>query len=80
MAVRGDALPRLDPSQAYQLWALTDAGEARSLGLMEYDDGGVAVADDIDFDMDGARAVAITIEPAGGSEQPTSDPVYVAET
>jgi len=76
-AVVGEGLPRLDASQVYQLWSLSAEGEATSLGLMRYDDAGVAVAD-VSFDPEGSTAVAITIEPAGGSEQPTSAPVYSA--
>lgn len=79
MSVYGDALPRLDVSQQYQLWSLSEEGEATSLGLMEYDDTGAAVAT-VALDLDDTTAVAITIEPAGGSPQPTSDPVYIAET
>ncbi|MBI5288716.1 MAG: anti-sigma factor [Chloroflexi bacterium] len=76
-SIVGEALPRLEPAKAYQLWSISTAGEATSLGLMEYDDAGVAVAD-VSFDPSGTTAVAITIERAGGVEQPTSAPVYSA--
>ena len=76
-AVVGESLPRLDASQVYQLWSISPAGEATSLGLMEYDDAGVAVAD-LSFDPQESTAIAITIEQAGGVEQPTSAPVYSA--
>ena len=32
----------------------------------------------VEFDAGDAVAIAVTVEPAGGSEQPTSDPVYTA--
>jgi anti-sigma-K factor RskA len=76
-AVVGEALPRLDAGKVYQLWSLSPEGEATSLGLMRYDDAGTPVAD-LSFDLDGSSAVAITVEPAGGSPQPTSAPVVSA--
>jgi anti-sigma-K factor RskA len=33
----------------------------------------------LDGDLAGAQAVAVTVEPEGGSESPTSDPLMVAE-
>lgn len=77
-SVVADALPRLDTAQVYQLWSLDESGQATSLGLMQYDDRGVANAD-ITLDGDNTRTVAITIEPAGGSDQPTTAPLYLAE-
>jgi|CXWL01.1.fsa_nt_gi anti-sigma-K factor RskA len=79
VAVVGESLPRLDAAQVYQLWALSSEGEATSLGLMEYDDKGVPTAN-VSFGGGDVTAVAITIEPAGGSEQPTSAPLYTART
>lgn len=79
-AIVGEALPRLDPSQAYQLWSLDELGIASSLGLMRYDASGVAVATvSLHEGAAGTDRVAITIEPAAGSEQPTSAPLYVAD-
>jgi anti-sigma-K factor RskA len=77
-AVIGESLPRLDASQTYQLWSLSPEGEATSLGLMDYDDAGVATSS-VDDIAAGSTAVAITIEPAGRSDQPTSAPLYIAE-
>jgi anti-sigma-K factor RskA len=79
MAVYGSALPRLDVSQQYQLWSLSEDGEPTSLGLMDYNDAGTAVAN-VALDLANTAAVAITIEPAGGSEQPSGPPVYVTGT
>ena len=78
-SVVGEALPRLDASQVYQLWALSSDGAATSLGLMHYDDEGVPNAN-VTLEGSDVSAVAITIEPAGGSEQPTSAPLYTART
>lgn len=76
--VVSDAMPRLDASQSYQLWSLSDTGEATSLGLIQYVDGGSASAD-VSFDAARTQRIAITIEPAGGSEQPTTQPLYIAD-
>lgn len=72
-----DGLPPLDPREStYQLWAIVD-GEAESLGLLGApDSGGVATTVKLD-DPDGL-VLAVTVEPAGGSQQPTSDPVVRA--
>jgi hypothetical protein len=34
----------------------------------------------VDVDEASAEVLAITVEPAGGSDQPTSEPVFTAET
>jgi hypothetical protein len=33
----------------------------------------------VPYDATDAEALAVTIEPAGGSAQPTTEPVYVVE-
>lgn len=63
--------------ETYQLWAVTD-GEAVSLGLLQPDasnSASMAFA----YDAQTADAFAMTVEPRGGSDQPTSEPVYMAE-
>lgn len=57
--------------QDYQLWFVDAEGSARSAGLIPRDDEQML----LDGDPAGAAAVGITLEPAGGSEQPTSDPL-----
>jgi anti-sigma-K factor RskA len=76
MAVVGDAFPLLDESQTYQLWAISDAGEATSLGLMLPEDG--VPRTEVAFTGEDAVSIAVTIEPAGGSDQPTTEPLYTA--
>jgi anti-sigma-K factor RskA len=73
-----EGVQRLDPSrQTYQMWSIT-GDDATSLGLMRGgDDGRASVA--VPFDASKADAFAITVEPAGGSAQPTAAPVYRAE-
>ena len=69
MAVETDDLPELGSGQVYQLWTLS-SGQAASAGLLEDPDAGAAMAM-----PDSGTAVAITIEPAGGSDQPTTEPI-----
>ncbi|WP_446035241.1 anti-sigma factor, partial [Streptomyces olivaceus] len=56
----------------YQLW-FDDHGTMRSAGLM--DPGSTSQAVLMEGAVDGAAGVGITVEPAGGSDQPTSDPI-----
>lgn len=76
--VVGDGLQVLDQSKnTYQLWEI-DGGTPKSIGLMQADAGGHAVAV-VPFDGARAHALAITIEPRGGSPQPTTDPIFIAK-
>jgi anti-sigma-K factor RskA len=67
-------VPSLPQAQVYQLWVMTAAGAARSAGLLTFSSSGSAVpvlADDVlPGDM-----LGITVEPAGGTAQPTTTPV-----
>ncbi|MFE1135954.1 anti-sigma factor domain-containing protein [Streptomyces mutabilis] len=58
--------------KVYQLW-FDDHGTMRPAGLMERDRTSQAVL--LEGAVDGAAGVGITVEPAGGSEQPTSTPI-----
>lgn len=66
-------VPALEPNANYQMWAIGPEG-AKSLGVM--------TADDIDEPttrlvkgIGGAESVALTVEPEGGSKQPTTKPL-----
>ncbi len=58
--------------KVYQLW-FDDHGTMRPAGLMDPGDTSQAVL--MEGAVDGAAGVGITVEPAGGSKQPTSDPI-----
>jgi anti-sigma-K factor RskA len=60
--------------KTYQLWLMTSDGKARSVGLMA---AGPATPVLIEG-LTGEAQVGMTIEPAGGSSQPTTVPVMVA--
>ncbi|MFJ4774702.1 anti-sigma factor domain-containing protein [Streptomyces uncialis] len=68
----GAGMPRPPAGKVYQLW-YDDGGTMRSAGLMEPARGDQAVL--LDGPLGGASGVGITVEPAGGSPGPTSDPV-----
>ena len=60
----------------YQLWAIGDEG-AQSRGLLTPSAEGTA-GDVVPWPAD-ATTFGMTVEPAGGSEQPTTDPVLLLE-
>ena len=69
-----DAAPA---GSVYELWLIDDDG-AHPAGLFDADDRGL-VAHAITGDVLQAAAIGVTVEPAGGSPQPTSDPIMVIE-
>ncbi|MFJ8944629.1 anti-sigma factor domain-containing protein [Streptomyces sp. NPDC102395] len=69
-AASGMAPPPRD--KVYQLW-FADGGKMRSAGLMNPGRSSQAVL--MEGAVDGASGIGITVEPAGGSKQPTSAPI-----
>lgn len=62
--------------RTYQLWWIDDAGSARSAGLVvPSSDGSVATV--LAGAPENAAHVGVTVEPAGGSTAPTTQPVLV---
>lgn len=75
----GDALPPLPEDRAYQLWLINDAGPV-SAGVLETTaDGRVIHLLSQVVTADRFSAVAISVEPAAGSEAPTTTPIVVGE-
>jgi anti-sigma-K factor RskA len=69
MAVDTRDLPELDEGQDYQLWAI-HGDQVVSVGVLE------DIGDGASMDLpEQDTTVALTIEPDGGSDQPTSDPI-----
>jgi anti-sigma factor RsiW len=68
-----DDLPALAEDKVYELWYAAEAGDLRPAGLLP----GTAEQPSrvLEGPLAGAVAVGITIEPAGGSRQPTTDPL-----
>lgn len=58
--------------RTYQLWVIRD-GAPEDAGTFDVSDGSVVL--EVEKSLEGAEAVAVTIEREGGSPQPTTDPV-----
>jgi anti-sigma-K factor RskA len=71
--VRPHGETQVPDDQVLQLWLIDDAG-AHSVGFLTDQP---VVVDAQEFD--GGALVGVTQEPAGGSEQPTMDPLAVVE-
>jgi len=70
-------LPAAPAGQTYQAWYLVD-GQANSAGLLTVGSDGYAVLSGIDGRED-AQQIALTIEPAGGVDTPSADPIVAGE-
>ena len=62
---------KLSDEQVYQAWNIVD-GQPQSMGI--YQEGVIQVSG-----FDAGNIFGVTIEPAGGSEQPTSTPIVIYE-
>ncbi|MCH8814463.1 MAG: anti-sigma factor [Chloroflexi bacterium] len=71
-----EGLEPLASDRAYQAWTISD-GVAESAGILSVENGKASVAFQLDPSV--VDSVAITIEPAGGSSRPTSDPILAAD-
>ncbi|CAA9494512.1 MAG: hypothetical protein AVDCRST_MAG12-2285 [uncultured Rubrobacteraceae bacterium] len=69
-------MPSIPDGRTGQVWVIRDEKPEPS-GLLEPSGNMAATA--ITTNLRGADAIAVTVEPAGGSDQPTSDPVLVQE-
>lgn len=67
-------VPALPDGQTYENWTLTAGGDARPAGTWVPQANGSAAVP-IQGDLASAAAVATTVEPAGGSAQPTTKPI-----
>jgi anti-sigma-K factor RskA len=68
-----DGLADVDGDRTYQLWAMRDGVPVPS-GLLDVADGRVQA---LATDYRAGDGLAVSVEPAGGSDQPTTDPVLV---
>jgi anti-sigma-K factor RskA len=67
-------LGALPAGKTYQLWLMGPGTEARSAGLVS---GGGIAGPVFSYTLGTATAVGLTIEPAGGTPQPTTNPILV---
>ncbi|MCD2441795.1 anti-sigma factor [Agromyces sp. SYSU K20354] len=70
-------LPELDADQTYELWYLDDSG-AVSAGT--FDVSGDETWRVLEGSFTPGVAVGVTVEPAGGSPQPTTEPIVIIPT
>ena len=78
VAVVGDAVAAAGQGSTYALWLLTPDGRAMPAGLFEPDESGrVSVV--LPLDAEVAAGFGVTIEPEGGSLQPTPPVLYLGE-
>jgi len=75
-AVLVHGIPQLPADKTYEMWFISAAG-AVPAGLMSPPAQGAPGVLVLDRPIDGATHVGITVEPAGGSAQPTTTPILV---
>lgn len=75
-AITVTGLPPAPDGKTYQLWYVGSDEVARSAGFLTTDKEGRAETV-LQGDIDGAAAVGVTVEPAGGSAAPTTAPIMV---
>jgi len=72
-ALIADDLPQLPADKVYELWYINETGP-RPAGTFTVDESGT-VQQVLEGDMQAGDLVGVTVEPAGGSELPTTDPI-----
>ena len=72
-AIIADGMEALTDEQVYELWYINESGP-RPAGLFTVDESGT-VSKVLDGDMQPGDIIGVTIEPKGGSELPTTDPI-----
>lgn len=77
-AVLVDDLKPLPEGKTYQLWYIGEKGPI-SAGTFEAAESGVSWRV-LDGQMTGGDVVGVTVEPEGGSAQPTTDPIVAIES
>jgi anti-sigma-K factor RskA len=73
LAVSG--MPRPPEGKTYEIWTIED-GNPKPAGLFKAGEGQTVAT--VENSLGEADTVAVTVEPAGGSPKPTTDPVMVA--
>jgi len=72
-ALIANDLPTLPADKVYELWYINESG-ARPAGIFTVDESGT-VEQVLEGDMQAGDMVGVTVEPAGGSEVPTTAPI-----
>ena len=69
-------MPPVPEGKTYQIWVIEDDAPQPS-GLFEPGEGSVAAV--VEHPVDNADAVAVTVEPEGGWQDPATDPILAAK-
>jgi anti-sigma-K factor RskA len=69
-------MPPVPEGKTYQIWVIKGDTPQPS-GLFKPKGGSIAAV--VEKPVEGADAVAVTVEPEGGSKKPTTDPMLVGE-
>lgn len=72
-----EGLAPLPAEKVYQVWAISQ-DQPVGIGLFNVSESGQGLTV-MEIDLSDAEAIAITVEPAGGSPQPTTAPILIAE-
>lgn len=75
-AILANGMSEAPNGHAYQLWLITEDESAIPAGFLDVGEDGHG-EEIMRGEMDGVVAVGITVEPAGGSDQPTTEPIAV---
>lgn len=78
-AIRAAGLPDVGDDRTYELWYLDDTGAAAAAGTFDVH-GDANAWRLLEGSFEPGVVVGITVEPAGGSEQPTTEPIAVIPT
>jgi anti-sigma-K factor RskA len=74
----GAGLPRIDPGQTFELWVIPAAGKPIPAGLFRSQPDATAVFVQ-QGPVENVAVIEVTVEPQGGSAQPTTAPFAVAK-
>ena len=74
-----DSLPQPPKGKVYQAWTLHDGAEAMSPSITFVPSKDGVEIQQLPVSAKGIAAVALSLEPPGGSKQPTSKPVFVVK-
>jgi len=69
-------LPKPPAGKAYEMWIIPKGGKPKAAGMFMSDDNGSAMYMMRGNPGDDAGFVAVTLEPAAGSDHPTSTPLF----
>ena len=67
-------MPELPDDRVYELWFQDPSAELHPAGVFVPKDGTVAVQTTL---AESFQALAVSIEPSGGSPQPTTTPIFL---